>query len=122
MTRGPLRFSAIHLWCKTLCAWVCVQELASEGTRNDTEWPAVYKNQYASSWWYHMRLCFMKKLKLMLRDVPYLRSQIVSSVLMGEEDPTWDDVKLPRALTYASRICRTQSAHGGIFQRRWWFS
>lgn len=69
--------------CKTLGAGR-VQELATEGMLDKVEWPAVYKKRYASSWWYHTKLCFSKKLMLLLRDGPYIRSQIGSSVVMGE--------------------------------------
>lgn len=84
-------FSPLSLrWCAepSLCVRVGCQELATEGKLDNAEWSKVYQNQYASSWWYHLKLCFMKKLTLLLRDVPYVRSQIGSSVLMGEQSLT----------------------------------
>lgn len=61
------------------------QELASPGALEGTKWPAVYRNRYPKSWWYHQKLCFKRKLTLTLRDKTYIQSQIISSLGMGED-------------------------------------
>lgn len=60
------------------------QELVSEGKLDTAKWPAVYQRKYPKSWWYHLKLCFNKKLMLLLRDKPYLKSQIMGALVMGE--------------------------------------
>lgn len=60
-----------------------LQELAGPGELDGSEWPAVYKNRYPRSWWYHFKLCFDKKLMMLLRDRAYVRSQIMSALFMG---------------------------------------
>lgn len=44
----------------------------------------MHKTRYPRSWWYHTRVCFNKKLMLMLRDKPYLKSQFLGALIMGE--------------------------------------
>ncbi len=58
--------------------------MATEGKLDKVEWPAIYQKRYPRSWWYHVKLCFNKKLTLMLRDTAYIRSQIMSALVMGE--------------------------------------
>lgn len=63
---------------------IVVKELAGKGELDGAEWDAVYKNRYPKSWWYHMKLCLQKKHMLLLRDTAYIRSQVMSALVMGE--------------------------------------
>lgn len=62
----------------------CKQELSSPGEIDGAEWPAVFKDQYPKPWTYHMKLCFQKRLSLLMRDKAFVRSQIMSALIMGE--------------------------------------
>lgn len=44
----------------------------------------MYREKYPKSWWYHLNLCLKKKQMLMLRDTAYIRSQVLSALVMGE--------------------------------------
>ena len=44
----------------------------------------MYKNRYPKSWWYHTKLCLDKKRMLLMRDTAYIRSQVMSALVMGE--------------------------------------
>lgn len=46
----------------------------------------MYQKRYPKSWWYHLKLCFNKKLMLLLRDKPYIKSQVIGAVVMGERE------------------------------------
>eukprot|EP00904_Undaria_pinnatifida_P014208 jgi/Undpi1/9918/HiC_scaffold_28.g12372.m1 len=59
------------------------KELAGKGELDGAEWDAEYREKYPKSWWYHMKLCLNKKQMLMLRDTAYMRSQIMSALVMG---------------------------------------
>lgn len=63
---------------------VTVQELAAPSELQHAEWHPMHKKRYPRSWWYHTRVCFSKKLMLMLRDKPYLKSQFLGALIMGE--------------------------------------
>ncbi|CAM9749661.1 unnamed protein product, partial [Ectocarpus fasciculatus] len=58
-------------------------ELKTAGSLDEAPWPALYQRRYPKSWWYHQKLCFEKKSMLMLRDKPYMKSQIMSALVMG---------------------------------------
>lgn len=58
--------------------------MATPGPRDGAAWPPVYTKEYAGTWFYHMKLCFNKKLTLLLRDKAYIKSQIMSALIMGE--------------------------------------
>ena len=74
------------------------QELATEGKLDNTEWPTVYQKRYPKSWWYHLKLCFTKKLMLLLRDKAYLQSQVIGAVVMGK--PVSVGLELTSVLAY----------------------
>ena len=60
------------------------QELVTEGKLDKAEWPLVYRKKYPKSWWYHLKLCYHKKQMLLLRDKPYIKSQVIGAAVMGE--------------------------------------
>ncbi|CAM9790102.1 unnamed protein product, partial [Ectocarpus sp. 12 AP-2014] len=53
------------------------------GSPDDAAWPAVHRQRYPKSWWYHQKLCFTKKSMLMLRDKAFIKSQVYSALFMG---------------------------------------
>ncbi|CAM9975163.1 unnamed protein product [Scytosiphon promiscuus] len=59
------------------------EELSTAGSLDNTEWPSVFQQRYPNSWWYHLKLCINKTLMLLLRDKSFVKSQILSALLMG---------------------------------------
>ncbi|CAM9251648.1 unnamed protein product, partial [Laminaria digitata] len=59
------------------------KELAGKGELDGTKWDAVHRHRYPKSWWYHMKLCLQKKHMLLMRDTAYIKSQIMSALVMG---------------------------------------
>lgn len=60
------------------------QALAAAGELDGADWPAVYQSRYPQSWGYHLKTCFNRTRMLLLRDKAFVKSQIMSSLVMGE--------------------------------------
>eukprot|EP00903_Cladosiphon_okamuranus_P018818 g17309.t1 len=84
LIKAPVTAQDFHTrWRESKEGKAIDQELATEGERDQIEWPMVYRKKYPGSWWYHLKLCYNKKQMLLLRDKAYLKSQIVGAVVMG---------------------------------------
>lgn len=88
------------------------QELVAEGKLDKTEWPMVYQRRYPKPWWYHLKLCVNKKLMLLLRDKPYLKSQIIGAAVMGESERALNSSGLLFSRFYATHP-NSVSQHAG---------
>ncbi|CBN79954.1 pleiotropic drug resistance transporter [Ectocarpus siliculosus] len=84
LARAPVTSAEFHArWRESEGGKAIDQELRTAGSLDEAPWPALYQRRYPKSWWYHQKLCFEKKSMLMLRDKPYMKSQIMSALVMG---------------------------------------
>lgn len=47
------------------------------------EWPAVYNERFPRSFWFHLQLVFQRQWTLFRRDVLFIRSRLVQSIMIG---------------------------------------
>ncbi|CAM9128278.1 unnamed protein product [Scytosiphon promiscuus] len=82
--RAPVTAEEFHArWRASEGGKAIEQELATAGELDEAEWPVVYQTRYPKSWGYHLRMCFNKASMLLLRDKAFIKSQIMSSLVMG---------------------------------------
>eukprot|EP00752_Nemacystus_decipiens_P004290 g3919.t1 len=84
LIKAPVTAQEFHArWRESEKGKAIDQELVTEGKLDKVEWPTVYQKKYPKSWWYHLKLCVDKKQMLLLRDKPYIKSQVVGAIVMG---------------------------------------